>query len=188
MCPQVPRRCGGSHTHVPQCCHACHPLSAVICGHSTPPGCMATPMAPLHVSPPREIRWRQEGMEPLAHPMRDPAPSCTGPILATMEPPCPCGLPWPSSTHPGCPQCTPAFLNAPWPSSMHPGCCQGSSPSLSSRPHLCPAVPIFVRPDHPHHPVRPARPTGPYQPLSHSLSRTLVCFYYPSLLGTLNSP
>ena len=29
------------------------------------------------------------------------------------------------------------------------------SPSLSGHPHLCPAIPIFVRPDHPH------RPTGP---------------------------
>ena len=56
------------------------------------------------------------------------------------------------------------------------------------RAHLRPAVPTFVQPDHPHHPVRPAGPTGPYRPLSHSLSWTLVCFYYPSLLGTLNSP
>ena len=56
------------------------------------------------------------------------------------------------------------------------------------RAHLRPAVPTFIRPDHPHHLVRPAVPTRPYLPLSHSLSRTLVCFYYPSLLGTLNSP
>ena len=48
------------------------------------------------------------------------------------------------------------------------------SPSLSGRPHLRPAG--------------PTGPTGPYRPLSHSLSRTLVCFYYPSLLGTFNSP
>ena len=54
--------------------------------------------------------------------------------------------------------------------------------------HLRPAVPTFVRLDHPHRPVCPAGPTGPYRPLSHSLSQTLVCFYYPSLLGTLNSP
>ena len=143
MCPQAPRRCGGSHTHVPQCHHVCHPLSAVICGHLTPPSCVATPMAPLHVSPPREMRWRQEGMEPLAHPMCDPALSCTGPILATMEPPCPCGLPWPSSTHPSCPQYTLAFLNAPQPSSMHsshPQCAQASLnvPWLSS---MCPSTP-----------------------------------------------
>ena len=68
------------------------------------------------------------------------------------------------------------------------GHCQGSCPSSSGHPHLRPAIPIFVRPDHPHHPVRLAGPTTPYRPLSYSLSRTLVCFYYPSLLGTLNSP
>ena len=46
------------------------------------------------------------------------------------------------------------------------------SPSSSGRPHLHPAVPIFIRLDHPHRPVRPARPTGPtgpYWPLSDSL-------------------
>ena len=53
-------------------------------------------------------------------------------------------------------------------------------------PHLRLADPTFVRPDHPHRPVRPAGPTGPYRPLSHSLSWTLICFYYPSLLGTLD--
>ena len=40
------------------------------------------------------------------------------------------------------------------------------------RPHLCLAVPIFVRPDHPHRPVclaGPTGPTGPYRPLSYSL-------------------
>ena len=56
------------------------------------------------------------------------------------------------------------------------------------RAHLRLAVPTFIRPDHPHHLVRPAGPTRPYRPLSHSLSQTLICFYYPSLLGTLNSP
>ena len=68
--------------------------------------------------------------------------------------------------------------------------CDGSKSGVGVRvrAHLRPAIPTFVRPDHPHRPVRPAGPTGPYRPLSHSLSWTLVCFYYPSLLGTLNSP
>ena len=40
------------------------------------------------------------------------------------------------------------------------------------RPHLHPAIPIFVRPSpssssHPH--LRPAGPTGPYRPMSYSL-------------------
>ena len=30
-------------------------------------------------------------------------------------------------------------------------------PSLSGRAHLHPAIPIFVRPDHPHHPVCPCK-------------------------------
>ena len=34
---------------------------------------------------------------------------------------------------------------------------------------------------------RPLTPPG-HRSTSHSLSQTLVCFYYPSLLGTLNSP
>ena len=34
---------------------------------------------------------------------------------------------------------------------------------------------------------RPPTPLG-RQSASHSLSQTLVCFYYPSLLDTLNSP
>ena len=47
--------------------------------------------------------------------------------------------------------------------------CQGSCPSLSGHPHLHPAIPIFVQPDHPHRLVHPAGPTRPYWPLSYSL-------------------
>ena len=43
------------------------------------------------------------------------------------------------------------------------------SPSSSGRPHLHPAIPNFIQPDHPHCPVHLARPTRPYQPLSYSL-------------------
>ena len=48
------------------------------------------------------------------------------------------------------------------------------------RAHLHPAVPIFIRPDHPHRPVRPARPTGPtrpYRPLSYSLHELLYVLF-----------
>ena len=160
MCPQEPRRCVGSHTHVSQCCHTCHPLLAVICSHSTPPGCMATPMAPLCVSPPGEMETRGDGAtgsphvqpSPIVHqptpghhgaplPMQLALAILNAPQLSSMHPGCPqctpavLNAPWLSSMHPSCPQCTPAVLNAPRLSSMHPGCPQ-CTPAVLNTPRL----------------------------------------------------
>ena len=117
-----------------------------------------------------------------------PTTSMTSPWTTCPSPstPFPCPCPPTSGAHHSLghqPLCSPSVVG------MGCGGCQGLSPSLSghphlclaipiflrpspsssSHPHLCPAIPIFIRPDHPHHLDHPAGPTGPYWPLSYFL-------------------
>ena len=169
------RRFGGIHL-----CHQCHvPLPT-----KTP-----SPFTPAHPS-----HHACHADQPALHPIPTSPKSTMWTLSANMSASASSPCTWLTAPHPN-----PPLTRRP---SLQNSLCQnwaGCTCHLRTSVHcrrrwgrtMSGFVPIFVRPDHPHRPVHPAgptRPTRPYRPLSHSLSRTLVCFYYPSLLGTLNSP